>query len=332
MWGVAAMQWLSPDTFALAAVLCMTFPVFLLFNLLFIPFWLIVRLRYIWIPLLGIAVCGGSIYSYYPFFNHDNGEDSWLKVLIYNTYSWGRDHGMNEGDNLVVRWCIDQNADILILQEVNMKEERLAPLRAAGYKILRPANTVATEAIATRLTVIDFEKIELPTLCANGAMIAHLLHEGDTIAVISAHLESFHLKPDEIEEYQDIIAHPTGDGTKTRSKNIIKRIMPALGMHGSQADVLLDIARKEIEQNHHVIIGGDFNDVPNSYAVATMRSLLTDCFRESGYGVGFTFNEQMMFFRIDHLFCSPSLRPLRTYIDKSITYSDHYPVITEFAK
>ena len=328
MLGAAACQWLSPDLIAFGGIVCLMFPVFVAVNVCFMPFWLLFRPRYMLITILGLALCYGSLYSYCPVLTGQREPSSdTLKVLSYNIHGWGGERSVVDGVNQTVKFCIDQGPDIMLLQEMSNVGKYNEIIEGQGYTIVRPPKR-GSECIVTRLPVVDTLDLNLPSKFGNGAMVARLLWKGDTVTVVSVHLESYNLKDDEREAYVNVVGHPTSDSTKTRAKTLMDKLLPCLKQHGVQADALSEFVRRELDAGRHVIVGGDFNDVPNSYAAATMRSSLTDCFRKSGRGVGYTFNESMMYVRIDHIFCSESLKPVRARVDKTAIYSDHYPILT----
>ena len=75
----------------------------------------------------------------------------------------------------------------------------------------------------------------------------------------------------------------------------------------------------------HILIMGDFNDTPISYAHHTIGKGLTDAFSASGRGMGISYNENFFWFRIDHILCSPNIKPYNCTVEH-VDYSDHYPM------
>jgi endonuclease/exonuclease/phosphatase (EEP) superfamily protein YafD len=83
----------------------------------------------------------------------------------------------------------------------------------------------------------------------------------------------------------------------------------------------------EEHSQYPVIVCGDFNDNPLSYSRHAMAQRLTDCFRETGRGIGLSYNQKAFSFRIDHIFCSQQLQPYNCKIDDEMDASDHYPIL-----
>ena len=75
----------------------------------------------------------------------------------------------------------------------------------------------------------------------------------------------------------------------------------------------------------YLIIMGDFNDTPISYAHRTIQGDLVDAFAESGRGMGVTYNQNFFWFRIDNILHSPNMTAFNCSVDK-VSYSDHYPL------
>jgi endonuclease/exonuclease/phosphatase family metal-dependent hydrolase len=79
-----------------------------------------------------------------------------------------------------------------------------------------------------------------------------------------------------------------------------------------------------------VIVAGDFNAVPDSRAIATMREFLTDAWTVAGRGPGFTIPVRQPNRRIDYVWVSPHLTPVRMEVLSSEA-SDHLPIVAELA-
>ena len=86
-------------------------------------------------------------------------------------------------------------------------------------------------------------------------------------------------------------------------------------------------AAEEIKKidTDYVLVCGDFNDTPISYAHRTIQGPLKDAYAASGRGVGVTYNENFFWFRIDNILHSANMKPINCTVDK-VRYSDHYPL------
>ena len=78
-----------------------------------------------------------------------------------------------------------------------------------------------------------------------------------------------------------------------------------------------------------VIVCGDFNDPPTSYAYRTVSKGLTDAFFRKGRGLGFTYAGYIPLLKIDYVLCSKEIEVLDCYVNRSTRFSDHYPIISD---
>ena len=75
-----------------------------------------------------------------------------------------------------------------------------------------------------------------------------------------------------------------------------------------------------------MILCGDFNDSPISYAHRTLDKVLTDCYVATGNGPGISYHHNAIFVRIDNIMCSSHWTPYGCKVDRSARHSDHYPI------
>ncbi len=90
-----------------------------------------------------------------------------------------------------------------------------------------------------------------------------------------------------------------------------------------------DRIREEIDKSPYpVIVTGDFNDVPNSYAYHTIGNGLNNAFAEKGMGLGRTFSGISPVLRIDNIFADEKLEVLQYQVIKK-KLSDHFPIVAD---
>jgi len=77
---------------------------------------------------------------------------------------------------------------------------------------------------------------------------------------------------------------------------------------------------------HPVIVCGDFNDTPVSYAYRKLTRGLKDAFITTGKGLGNTYLGIFPSFRIDYILHSLDFVPL-IFEKVNVELSDHYPII-----
>jgi endonuclease/exonuclease/phosphatase family metal-dependent hydrolase len=77
-----------------------------------------------------------------------------------------------------------------------------------------------------------------------------------------------------------------------------------------------------------VIVCGDFNDLPNSYAYNIIGKGMKNAFVEKGSGIGRTFSGISPTLRIDNIFVGNKFKVIQFLcIGKKL--SDHFPIITD---
>ncbi len=145
----------------------------------------------------------------------------------------------------------------------------------------------------------------------------------DTIRVFNVHLQSLKFTQNNL-QYLD---HPerNADTVLSESKNIISKLKHGFLKRSVQADAI----RNEIDKSPYpVIVCGDFNDVPNSYAYSKIGDGLQNAFVQKGYGIGRTYSGISPTLRIDNIFADKRFVVDQfTRIPKYL--SDHFPIITD---
>ena len=89
------------------------FPLFLILNSLFIPFWLIFKWKITLLPLLGTLLCAGSARAYFPLNLPKEPPQGSLKVLSYNVMAFGKGNIAEWEQNPILNYILESDADIL---------------------------------------------------------------------------------------------------------------------------------------------------------------------------------------------------------------------------
>jgi endonuclease/exonuclease/phosphatase family metal-dependent hydrolase len=150
-----------------------------------------------------------------------------------------------------------------------------------------------------------------------------ILKDGDTIRVFNIHLQSLKFTTTNLE----YIDKPTikDEEDIQKSKSLISKLKTGFLKRKIQAERIKDEMNKS---PYPLMVCGDFNDVPNSYAYNTIGKGLKNAFAEKGSGIGRTFSGISPTLRIDNIFASESFAVLQyTRIPKKM--SDHFPVISD---
>lgn len=151
---------------------------------------------------------------------------------------------------------------------------------------------------------------------------------GRQITLINLHLQSFLLNSKEREVVTEIHSINTAKESYEELKGDIRSKF-SKGFRKRKTDAV--ILRSVLDTiSGPVIVCGDFNDVPESFAYRTIRgSDLKDAYVETGFGPLITYNQHAFWFHLDQILYNKDLRSLN--VRKIPTkLSDHYPVIAEF--
>ena len=112
--------------------------------------------------------------------------------------------------------------------------------------------------------------------------------------------------------------------------NVLGKLSEAAAYRGAQTDSVGAF----IDRNaaHSIICCGDLNETPVSYTYQQLDRRLTSAYRQAGFGPGFTFSRRSFPVRIDHLFFSDDWTCTSCTIDRTVSSSDHYPIIVHLSK
>lgn len=145
----------------------------------------------------------------------------------------------------------------------------------------------------------------------------------DTIRVFNIHLQTLRFSRSNLK----YIEEPTIAEEKTikESKNILAKFKRGFLRRQVQADRI----RAELEKSPYpVILSGDFNDLPNSYAYHTIGGAMKNSFVEKGTGLGRTFSGISPILRIDNIFVDNRFE-VKQFIRIPKKMSDHFPIFAD---
>lgn len=235
--------------------------------------------------------------------------ESEIKVVSFNTRAGARGNG---GIDPFLR---SQNADVFLLQEDDGTRYEFE-----GYQKVNPGGglTILTKHKIIGHKILDpqDDSIRIPGLQADIEI------NGKVYRFIDVYLNPFHFDKDMVK------LNGNTDTNEQKVKDVVKRLVPTFKKHQDQ----LPLIRSAIENSPYpVILTGDFNSVPNSYEYYHLSEGLEDAFLTAGKGSATSFHDYKFPIRIDYIFSSPSLKAISYRVDRSVSVSDHYPVIAKFS-
>ncbi len=328
LWLCCAFTWISPTVLPQCAVLTLAFPFFLFANLAFVFFWIVFKAKYALLPLVGFLAVGGYVMDYSPLqYREDVSADSTLLVVSYNVGSI-----INEDQQLeLIQYIKEVDADILCLQEAAptllSRRQSQKSLDSIGYKKLQ----LGSRCIYSKLPFIgDSIPLHYSTLKGNGSLACYLKNGEDTLLVINSHLESYGLSDEEKSGYKNAIKHPNSKESSETGLMLFRKMKESARCRGGQVDSIC--AFIDAHAGKSMIVCGDYNDTPISYAYQQMSKRLDCAWREGGRGIGLTYNQFFFFVRFYNVFYSSDWICPYARIDNKMELSDHYPLFTYLRK
>ncbi|MDL2243415.1 endonuclease/exonuclease/phosphatase family protein [Bacteroidales bacterium OttesenSCG-928-J19] len=334
-------DWVSPFRAVIFSYLGLFFPFILVFAGLVLLFTLIIR-QWRFAIAMGIVflICMPAILTYFPMNKQTkNVPEDCIKVLTYNTmrFEYLKQH-RGDQTNPILDYILEEDPDIICLQEfgaslkkgndLNINDIKKALHRTPYFHIEKLKFPYEGQsygiALFSKYPIKKAYKISYESTY-NGSFVAELDVNGKQVMLINNHLESNKLSMDERTGYEGLTKDPSMQEFKSFTQSMFKRLTPAFRQRAFQAQLIA----KEIKESKapYVIVCGDFNDTPISYARHKIKGDLLDAFTESGRGMGITYNRYRFFFRIDYILHSKNIKSYNTKVG-SLRNSDHYPVST----
>lgn len=313
----------------------LVFPVFWLLNFCFLVFWLVIqRYKSALLPLAGVLLTFPQGRNYFPInFRSSELPVASCKVLSYNVMGFANDVKDKDGKNPVLAYLKQSGADVLCLQEYRTAassrlltqqdiERELSdyPYHHISFNGRGRSNQMACY---SKFPILSARVVDYPSE-SNGSMVYELKWGNDTVTLINNHLESNKLTKTDKDLYEDMLKEPEKEKVKSGLRLLLRKLAEASALRAPQADAVA----REVDASPHkyVIVCGDFNDTPISYAHRTIARRLDDAFTESGCGLGVSYNQNKFYFRIDNILVSKNLEAYNCTVDRSIKDSDHYPI------
>ena len=326
----------SPETSMTLSYLGLAFPVLCVVNLCFIIYWLFLwEWKFLLIGIFSFLLCWGPVKRYFPFHSHkDVPREEVLKVLTYNVMASGYKNHTKIAPNKIIQYIANSDADIVCLQEyATAKSEKsltasniydalsMYPYRSVFYQSSTKFQSFGI-AVFSKYPLSNSRMVKYDS-DYNGSSVHEVNIKGKKLTLINNHLESFKLTMEDRTRYSSLIKSFSSDGLDDLKGAFEQKLGPAFRIRAKQAEAVSEEIKNA--KGDYVLVCGDFNDTPISYAHRTIQGDLTDAFAESGRGMGITYNQNFFWFRIDNILHSPNMTSMNCSVDK-VAYSDHYPL------
>ncbi|MDR1938696.1 MAG: endonuclease/exonuclease/phosphatase family protein [Tannerellaceae bacterium] len=324
---------ISPEQVLFFSYLGLVFPFVCILNACFIAYWGFLReWKYLLIGLCAFLLCWKPVRSYFPFHLRTTApKENVIKILTYNVMGFAYTDHTKQLPNKILQYIADSDADIVCLQEyfVNRSSNSLTSRKIDEALNMYPYSSVIHLknfgwglAVYSKYPITGSRRIEYPSE-DNGSSLHKIEINGKTLTLVNNHFESFKLTTEDKIRYLDFIKGAGAESFGNLRNTIQQKLGPAFLIRAEQARTVAEEIKNS--RGDYLLVCGDFNDTPISYAHRMVQGELLDAFAESGMGLGITYNRNYFWFRIDNILYSPNMEAYCCTVDH-VRYSDHYPL------
>ncbi len=348
--GMACLNaFLHPAKWWFIAFTGLAFPFLLVLVFGFFIFWLVFRSKWALLPLLTMVAGYSNIrallgFNYGSTFPEKKTSPAHIRVMSWNVHAYTgqvkKSDSANHERNDILKFIRQKEPDIICMQEfIEIRHKtffsNVQDIQALGYPYhyrvtdyeRRKDNFQLGVVIFSKYPIIDSIHFRYPgpqKYRASESLIgADIKINNDTIRVYNTHLQSVLFGDDEFRKLE--IIKNVEDSLVDASRSIVRKLKLGYSYRGDQ----VDIVRRELDASAYPeIICGDFNDIPNSYTYFRVKGDRQDAFQEKGAGIGRTFSSISPTLRIDYIMADKQFE-VTGYKSYVLSYSDHYPVLTD---
>ncbi len=345
---VVASAWsnhISPMRSAIAPLAYMVFPIILIIGLILVPVTFFWSRKLAGVGVVLLACCLPQALTFCPLhFSRTVVDESvstdTFSVMTFNGYYFNSYINVSRdsiaADEAVIA-ILNADPDIVVLQEVftfdpfAIGRKKVSPALSAQVRAFYPYREFTSNALAI-MSKYPFRSVPLPNYNPTGEQSFEVqrveVQIGDSLLnIFNVHLQSLYFSPAELGIVSRIAGGEARHIADARGA-IMNKIRYAFRNRAIQAQTVRRLVDSITTQP--LVICGDFNDVPGCWAVREIKGGdLTDAFAASGFGPSVTYRKHNLYYRIDQMLCSKSLKPLGSEV-LAAGESDHYPIFTLF--
>lgn len=338
-------KFFDPERWWFIGLLTLSLPYILITLLIFFFCWLFTKKIWVLISLLILAFCWRAVLNIFPFhlsekFKMEKTSGS-IRIMSWNVEHFDiLEHKTHpEKKHQMMELIREYQPDIACFQEmvggdddrsINYLGDFNRILQFTGYHYSYKSKLDFDQAhhfgiiIFSKFPILNKQTFSIPPHDYNSVFqYIDVEANNDTVRVFNIHLQSLKFSEENLKYLDD--PEINSDKTLSESKSILSKLKSGFIKRSRQSEKV----REEVKRSPYpVIVCGDFNDVPNSYAYSRIGDGLQNAFVEKGIGFGRTFSG-----------ISPTLRIDNIFIDKKFTIEQfervtkklvaHFPLITD---
>lgn len=249
--------------------------------------------------LISLFLCGKS---WAVSFETDKPNPHSLRLVSWNAEGFQLNKDTLQASAAFIR---NLHPDVICLQERPhnnlLHRDSISAVFGYPYRVFNSReDEVLNLAVYSRFPLSDMKEYYFPD-SYNKVLQIDLQYNGKTIRLFNMHLQT------------------TGITPAYKGNNLLHTYQLNTRERNRQAQLL---AEAVASSPYPVIVCGDLNDPPVSYAYRKLTDKLDDCFLKAGNGWGGTYQPAYNLFRIDYTFCSLELKT-SSYHLYSNPWSDH---------
>ena len=316
----------SPESIWFVSLFGTAYPWLLFGNITMVAVWIGMKKKYFLFSLACIIMGWNHLNGFVGLhFAASKPSDQSVNVMTFNTHDFpSMKAGYRKIDIVKAKEIFEfmqkkGSPDILCVQEID--DFHVQPiLDHFGYKDYYKIKYYGT-AIFSKYPISQKGRIEFD-IKVNSCLWADIVIKDQTIRVYSLHLQS--------NSVSNVTEKVMSEGqfkekeTWSDIRTIFSRFKNTSKIRARQAKT---IAQHIAASPYPVIVCGDLNETPQSYAYRLIAENLNDTFKEKGRGLGTTYSGSIPALRIDYILCDPRFKINSNLILKK-NYSDHYPVFS----
>ena len=331
---------ISPDDFWPLAFFGLAFPYIVLVNIIFLLLWGFLGNSRLFLSLILLIMGYKAIPNHLQVDLSDkeipkkNMKIVSFNVRVFDLYMWSEEKTTR---NKIFNFLDQEDADIVCIQEFyhssNPKPDYSFKTLDTLKQFLKAKNYHVDYSTTLRETdnwgiitfssypIINRGKVNFPIENDNTCIYTDILKGEDTIRIYNAHLASIKLDKHDYKLVQNLKKNDYSPEIKQDLK-LLHKLKLGFQVRSLQADAIAESIRNS---PYPVIVCGDFNDTPSSYAYQTIKGDLEDSFVQKGSGMGRTYIGDFPSFRIDYILHSKEMNTYDFSVYPDIL-SDHYPI------